>query len=305
MEHDGNGHVIRNFYVDRLNSENVGLFGHLTSASVRRVGFAGPLTYVRGGSHKMQIGISQPLSEAHTTAFTMIFGQIRKAVTFGLREAGRYTAQWSNVDNWIGGIGWKPGSWDKVVKYSGQYDVSRSQNSILALYSWSSAPQIEYWIVESYGSSKPGCIPNRQNHGTYQSDGATYELISCRSPEVPPSISSVPEYQYFSVRNPPKSPGAVEGTVTIANHFDTWASMGLKVGQLEFMIFAVDAYESDGSIDITVAEEKPSEDCSELEDLPICNSATSGGSGEWWFLIISSLLLIRRKLPYRTPAKAA
>lgn len=52
--------------------------------------------------------------------------------------------------------------------------------------------------------------------------------------------------------------------------------MGLKVGQLEFMIFAVDAYESDGSIDITVAEEKPSEDCSELEDLPICNSATSG-----------------------------
>lgn len=132
MEHDGNGHVIRNFYVDRLNSENVGLFGHLTSASVRRVGFAGPLTYVRGGSHKMQIGISQPLSEAHTTAFTMIFGQIRKAVTFGLREAGRYTAQWSNVNNWIGGIGWKPGSWDKVVKYSGQYDVSRSQNSILA-----------------------------------------------------------------------------------------------------------------------------------------------------------------------------
>lgn len=32
------------------------------------------------------------------------------------------------------GIGWNPGSWDKVVKYSGQYDVSSSDKSYLSLY---------------------------------------------------------------------------------------------------------------------------------------------------------------------------
>lgn len=46
---EGNGYVIRNLYIDRPDSEYVGLFGHLTNTLVRRTGFAGRLSYVRGG----------------------------------------------------------------------------------------------------------------------------------------------------------------------------------------------------------------------------------------------------------------
>lgn len=222
-------------------------------------------------------------------------GEYTGDLTFGLREAGRFTAQWSNVNNWIGGIGWNPGSRDKVVKYSGQYDVSSTQNAYLSLYGWTRVPLVDYQIVESYGSAYPDCTSNRQNHGTYQSDGATYELISCSSPDLPPSIAGETHYQYFSVRNPPKGYGAVEGTITVANHFNAWESKGLKLGQLEYMILAIDSYDGDGSVDITVAEGSP-EDCGGLDDELICNSGRSGGSSGWWWLAISSLAVFRRRI---------
>src|SRR3989337_3156297 len=30
-------------------------------------------------------------------------------VTFCLQSGGRYTSQWSNINNWVGGKGWNPG----------------------------------------------------------------------------------------------------------------------------------------------------------------------------------------------------
>lgn len=47
---EGNGYVIRNLYIDRLNQSDIGLFGHTTDAVIRRIGITGSLTYVRGGS---------------------------------------------------------------------------------------------------------------------------------------------------------------------------------------------------------------------------------------------------------------
>jgi hypothetical protein len=47
---EGNGYVVRNFYLNRSRESYLGLFGYTTDAVIRRIGITGSLTYVRGGS---------------------------------------------------------------------------------------------------------------------------------------------------------------------------------------------------------------------------------------------------------------
>src|SRR5690349_4000022 len=42
-------------------------------------------------------------------------------VTFCLQPGGRYTSQWSNINNWVGGKGWNPGG-RRTVNYSGSFN---------------------------------------------------------------------------------------------------------------------------------------------------------------------------------------
>jgi hypothetical protein len=175
--------------------------------------------------------------------------------TFGLRENGRYTSQWgSSTNNWVGGKGWNPGG-RKVVNYSGTYNVDNSQNSYLALYGWTRDPLIEYYVIESYGSYNPSsCTEGRQTYGTFQSDGATYEIVRCQRVQQPSIEGTQTFYQYFSVRQPKKGFGNISGTITVGNHFDAWAAAGLNLGNHDYMVLATEGYQSTGSSDITVSE---------------------------------------------------
>lgn len=196
-------------------------------------------------------------------------------INFGLREAGRYTSQWSNINNWIGGIGWNPGSRDKVVKYSGNFNITDAQNAYLTLYGWTTDPYVEYYIVESYGSYKPYCA---QTFGTIESDGATYEISRCRRPEF--GINPLQIHQYFSVRIPKKGYGAVSGTITVANHFDAWAANGMTLGKHDYMILATEGYQSMGSSDITVVDATEPRHCGKLDDVPVCCHISADPDGD-------------------------
>ncbi|WP_045858261.1 glycoside hydrolase family 11 protein [Teredinibacter purpureus] len=174
--------------------------------------------------------------------------------TFGLREDGRYTSQWSNgTNNWVGGKGWNPGG-RKVVNYSGNYGVDSSQNSYLALYGWTKNPLIEYYVIESYGSYNPASCSGGTDYGSFQSDGATYNVRRCQRVNQPSIDGTQTFYQYFSVRTPKKGFGSISGTITVGNHFDFWASKGLNLGSHDYMVLATEGYQSSGSSDITVWE---------------------------------------------------
>jgi uncharacterized membrane protein YgcG len=201
------------------------------------------------------------------------------SVTFGLREAGRFTAEWKDTFNWRGGIGWEPGSRDKVLTYSGTFNSrinQSSRNSVLGLYGWARKPQTEFYIVESYGSYNPAsCSSDLLNtYGSYQSDGATYDIHVCEGF----FAIALPGYsQYrriFSVRNPKKYWPDVNGTITVANHFDAWESKGLAFDDLEFMIFSAEGFDSSGyasgNADITITDVTPPLNCGELDGVPIC-----------------------------------
>ncbi|WP_039916157.1 glycoside hydrolase family 11 protein [Cellvibrio mixtus] len=172
-----------------------------------------------------------------------------------LQSGGRYTSQWnSGTNNWVGGKGWNPGSSSRVLSYSGNYGVSNSQNSYLAFYGWTKSPLIEYYIIESYGSYNPASCSGGTDYGSFQSDGATYNVRRCQrinQPSIEGNSSTF--YQYFSVRNPKKGFGNISGTITFANHVNFWASKGLNLGTHDYQVLATEGYQSTGTSDITVS----------------------------------------------------
>jgi peptidoglycan/xylan/chitin deacetylase (PgdA/CDA1 family) len=207
--------------------------------------------------------------------------------SFGLQAAGRYTSQWTNsTNNWVGGKGWNPGNSSRVVSYSGNYGVDNSQNSYLAFYGWTKSPLIEYYVIESYGSYNPASCSGGTDYGSFQSDGATYNVRRCQRVNQP-SIegNSSTFYQYFSVRNPKKGFGNISGTITFANHASFWASKGLNLGNHDYQVLATEGYQSRGSSDITVSQgtattsSTPASSTGAVASSSVRSSTASGGGG--------------------------
>ena len=203
-----------------------------------------------------------------------------------LYGGGRYSSQWTNnTNNWVGGKGWKPGSASRTISYSGNYGGSNSQNTYLAVYGWTRSPLVEYYVIESYGSYNPATCSGGTDYGSFQSDGATYNVRRCQRVNQPSIDSNTSTfYQYFSVRNPKKGFGNISGTVTFANHAAFWASKGLNLGQHDYQILATEGYQSSGSSDLTISEGVTSSSAATSSSSRTSSTGTStstgtGGSG--------------------------
>ncbi|MGV8838015.1 glycoside hydrolase family 11 protein, partial [Cellvibrio sp.] len=201
---------------------------------------------------------SQTLSSNSTgtnNGFFYSFWKDSGSATMTLYGGGRYSSQWNNsTNNWVGGKGWQPGNSSRTISYSGNYGGSNSQNTYLALYGWTRSPLIEYYVIESYGSYNPASCSGGTDYGSFQSDGATYNVRRCLRTQQPSIDGTQTFYQYFSVRNPKKGFGNISGTITFANHANFWASKGLNLGNHDYQIVATEGYQSTGSSDITVSQ---------------------------------------------------
>jgi endo-1,4-beta-xylanase len=159
-----------------------------------------------------------------------------------LGAGSNYSVTWSNVGDFTCGKGWNPGS-GHTITYSGSY--SNSGGGACGIYGWTTNPLVEYYIADSWNGVGQGT-----NMGTVTSDGGTYTIWKHQQVNQPSIQGTATFWQYISVRQSQR----VGGTITIQNHFNAWASLGMNLGTHNYQVLLTEGWSGSGSANITVSE---------------------------------------------------
>jgi endo-1,4-beta-xylanase len=151
-----------------------------------------------------------------------------------LNSSNSYSTTWSNVGDFVDGVGWNPGS-NQTVSFTSSLNASGG-TTLISLYGWSTNPLVEYYVEENYHGS-----PNTA--GTYMgqmtSDGGTYNIYEHQQVNQPCIQGNNCTFeQYLAIRTSPTS----SGTITTQNFFNAWASHGMNLGSLNYQILATETW---------------------------------------------------------------
>jgi hypothetical protein len=128
---------------------------------------------------------------------------------------------------------------DIIIEYEATHSITRGEVSYLTAYGWTESPLMEYYVIESRGSYRPG----GGYMGTIEVDGGTYEVyMDTRFQQ--PSIQGTQTFpQIFSIRTDNRT----SGTITLSDHFKAWEELGLDVsGNLYEVTLCLEGFNSAG-----------------------------------------------------------
>lgn len=132
----------------------------------------------------------------------------------------------------------------RPITHAGSFDVESGLAS-LSVYGWSTDPLVEYYIIDDeVDMSQSGT-----QKGTVYSDGSTYTIWENERVNEPSIEGTSTFNQYISIRDSPR----VSGTVTVENHFQAWADLGMDLGTLNFQVIAVESWDGSGNCYQTVS----------------------------------------------------
>jgi hypothetical protein len=169
-------------------------------------------------------------------------------VSMTLENGGNFSCSWSNIGNVLCRKGKKFDSTKThnqigqiTIKYDAQF--TPGGNSYLCVYGWSKNPLVEYYIIESYGTYKPG----GSSKGTVTMDGGTYELSETTRTNQPSIEGTKTFKQYWAIRTSKRT----SGTIDVTKIFNAWYDKGMSLGNLYEVALTAEGYQSSGSAKIT------------------------------------------------------
>jgi endo-1,4-beta-xylanase len=157
--------------------------------------------------------------------------------------ADGFSVEWSDINNLLGRKGLRPGSANQIVTY--EADFQPNGNAYLGVYGWTKKPDVEYYIVDGWGTWRPP--GGTRTMGTVTSDGGVYDIYRVDRSDVIgiDGVNAPP--QFWSVRTQKRT----SGTITVANHFDAWQSLGMNMGTLSEVSMFVEGYQSSGRAEVS------------------------------------------------------
>lgn len=225
--------------------------GGAAAGGAATMGGAGRGGAAAGGSAPMG-GAASTCTEAQRTITSNGIGQHCGLTYEYWKDAGTgslvltadgFNVDWNNINNLLGRKGIRPGSANLAVTYEADYQPNG--NSYLCVYGWTRGPLIEYYIVDSWGTWRP---PGATAMGTVQSDGGTYDIYRTQRVQQPSIDGTQTFYQYWSVRTAKRT----SGTVTVSNHVNAWANLGMNMGSFYEVSMTVEGYQSSGAASVKV-----------------------------------------------------
>ena len=151
-------------------------------------------------------------------------------MTFSSSYAGNYAISWSGVNDVVGGKGWSTGS-AQTIGYN--VGAVNGENN-LSIYGWLTNPLAEYYICEF------GSVANGTYKGSVSSDGHSYSTYEHQQVNQP-SIQGTQTFEQY-LDNWGGSGTGSNHTVTTANHFNHWRSLGMTVGNFNYQILGTEAW---------------------------------------------------------------
>ncbi|KAK7038510.1 endo-1,4-beta-xylanase [Favolaschia claudopus] len=171
-------------------------------------------------------------------------------VVFNNIAGGQYSVQWSGSGDFVVGQGFNPGSRTRVMNFNANWGPNPSSAAILSVYGWSTNPLVEYYINEDANAFNLGTAnPGTTHKGTVVSDGSTYDIFEHTQVNQPSIQGTATFNQYLSVRQNKRT----SGSVTIGNHINAWAALGMNLGTMNLQIVAVEGLSSSGQATVTVS----------------------------------------------------
>jgi len=171
-------------------------------------------------------------------------------------STGAFTVSWATTRSGSGfnnlqGVGWNPGTSNRVVNYNlGVFNHTSGGTGCTygTFYGWTRNPLIEYYVVDNwvnYGNT------TGTQHSTFSSDGGTYRIIT-ENMNGANIDGNGPFKKVKSVRSSQRNTGQ-NNTITFGNHSSAWANAGHPLGSnMNYQAYIIEGYNSSGNASATV-----------------------------------------------------
>ncbi|KAL2132732.1 hypothetical protein VTI74DRAFT_3442 [Chaetomium olivicolor] len=221
----------------------LGLSAVAASLAAPTVEKRGPANFVLHPDHPLARRVGN-LTARSNPSYTQNY-KTGGTVNFNPTGTG-FTLNYNVQQDFVVGVGWNPGS-NQPITHSGSFTVNSGLGS-LGVYGWTTNPLVEYYIMEE----NVGITVGGTNMGTVESDGGTYTIWKHQQVNQPAIAGSglYTFWQYISIRNSPRT----SGTITVQNHFNAWAKLGMNLGTMNLQVIAVESWSGSGSASQTVSK---------------------------------------------------